>query len=200
MWFTEKKVLLIIASVSVIISLSFYAGMEYQSYRIGKKISEAFSSFWGNSNSEEPDKKSSVSTQKKIEKQYAVVSAWNAHTMSGSKDWTISVYIGTTEVGKKEIQEDYMKYTAKNSYTTVDITVENTGKTPTSLYIGNAKLILADGTTYEAESSNQIKGCVGCSMNPWSKETESILFDANIAENQLGGAKLEIADTHFIVK
>ncbi len=197
----EKKIIAIITISAVSLSLAFYAGMEYQSYRIGKKISEAFSSsFWNTSGSNESKKSVSLFTKEESKKEYTIVPAWTTHTMSGSKDSTVSVSLGDISVWKKEIVDGYSTYTAKNSYTTIDINVENTGKTPTWLYIGNVKLILSDWTTYEAESSNQIKWCVGCSMNPGSKETESILFDANISEDQLVWAKLEVSNVHFIVK
>lgn len=123
-----------------------------------------------------------------------IISKWDNHLHSPDEWLEISVKILNIEdLETREFDDGFYTYNANNNFVKIRLQWENTGRRLWFIPVNQYSIILhtADGYEFRPVTTIQVwrdnrpdwyVWCISCSMNPWDKWYEDILFDLSIEQ------------------
>lgn len=187
----------------------FFSGQAYLKYQMRKalsEVSESFKNLWNMNLNDNSEAKKEVKTE--VKKEAQIIKFSDSFTFKKSDSSEISLKVREVlDLGKTYKDYLYWEKTAQNNFFKVRFEAENIWKKEAfkSLSEYNIKLITADEFEYRATSVNQVtedkpewyNGCISCSMNPWEKSVEDIIFD--IPAEKIKWAKIMLDENDNIL-
>jgi Tfp pilus assembly protein PilE len=168
--FKAKSVIIALIVVAII---SFIAWMEYKAYQFRSVMRDAFSWIWEAINTNVKPKEDTKTAPVEVPK-------GNSYTF---ENW-IKISIDSSKDIWSKYQKSYSSYQAVNNFYMITLAWENSGKEPSFQSLSRVQLQLSDWTKFNAKESVQLweekagfGWCIQCSMNPWEKSIEGLLFD-----------------------